>query len=264
MPFMSLLDLSLASSSSSSTASGSWTSLLLVPVESQSPSTPPTPSTSIQPITLVDGPDATSIITKPAVTSTVTITAPPTFITVHAKPKTEVVTVTTGPSQPKRPINSRASWAPPAHYTNLSCFNVTKFACGQDNVQLTETSRSSASTSSTDPTIQSTGNTALQLFYPKGSINPGNNAAPNGGADFYASPLDLSDSRNVSMEYSVFFPEGFQWVKGGKLPGLYGGRPGCSGGDAAEDCFSTRLMWRAGGVGELYLVCCASSLPTDY
>jgi len=51
----------------------------------------------------------------------------------------------------------------------------------------------------------------------------------------------------------VFFPAGFDFVKGGKLPGLYGGRPGCSGGDPALDCFSTRLMWRTNGAGELYL-----------
>ena len=46
----------------------------------------------------------------------------------------------------------------------------------------------------------------------------------------------------------------FDWVLAGKLPGLYGGHTACSGGDEALDCFSTRLMWREGGVGELYLV----------
>lgn len=37
------------------------------------------------------------------------------------------------------------------------------------------------------------------------------------------------------------------------MPGLYGGRNSCSGGDPANDCFSTRLMWRANGQGEMYL-----------
>ena len=46
----------------------------------------------------------------------------------------------------------------------------------------------------------------------------------------------------------------FEWVLAGKLPGLYGGHTACSGGDEALDCFSTRLMWREGGMGELYLV----------
>ncbi len=51
----------------------------------------------------------------------------------------------------------------------------------------------------------------------------------------------------------MFFPTGFNFVKGGKLPGLYGGKASCTGGDPAVDCFSTRLMWRAEGQGELYL-----------
>ena len=92
----------------------------------------------------------------------------------------------------------------------------------------------------------------LQLFYPANSINPGQ--APQGGADFYAAPLELGQARNVSLAYSVFFPADFDWVQAGKLPGLYGGHEGCSGGDDALECFSTRLMWRGGGKGELYLV----------
>lgn len=92
----------------------------------------------------------------------------------------------------------------------------------------------------------------LQVLYPKGSSNPGSN--PIGGADFYASPLPLDNATNVTLEYSVLFPADFDFVKGGKLPGLYGGHEACSGGAEAEECFSTRLMWRKGGMGELYLV----------
>jgi len=54
------------------------------------------------------------------------------------------------------------------------------------------------------------------------------------------------------MKYSVFFPAGFNFVHGGKLPGLYGGYP-CGGGNVANDCFSMRIMWRDYGQGELYL-----------
>lgn len=92
----------------------------------------------------------------------------------------------------------------------------------------------------------------MQLFYPAGSVNP--TTEPQGGADFYATPLDLADARNVSLAYSVFFPADFDWVLAGKLPGIYGGHKTCSGGDDALSCFSTRLMWREGGAGELYLV----------
>ncbi|KAF9480890.1 polysaccharide lyase family 14 protein [Pholiota conissans] len=91
----------------------------------------------------------------------------------------------------------------------------------------------------------------MQLFYPANSIDPAQK--PQGGADFYAEPLDISDATNVTLEYSVFFPNDFDWVLAGKLPGMYGGHTGCSGGNAALDCFSTRMMWRQDGEGELYL-----------
>jgi len=62
----------------------------------------------------------------------------------------------------------------------------------------------------------------------------------------------------VSFGYNVKFSEGFQWNLGGKLPGMYGGinanvAATCSGGRHAPDCFSTRMMWRPNGKGELYL-----------
>ncbi len=47
---------------------------------------------------------------------------------------------------------------------------------------------------------------------------------------------------------------GFDFVKGGKLPGLFGGDAprGCVADDKVSG-FSSRLMWRTGGAGELYL-----------
>jgi hypothetical protein len=39
---------------------------------------------------------------------------------------------------------------------------------------------------------------------------------------FYAVPMDLTNAKSVNLEYKVFFPSGFNFVKGGKLPGLYG------------------------------------------
>ncbi|GAA6036980.1 hypothetical protein JCM8097_005489 [Rhodosporidiobolus ruineniae] len=92
---------------------------------------------------------------------------------------------------------------------------------------------------------------ALQVKYPAGSRNPGGSIQ--GGVGFYSSKIDITQASNVSFSYSVFFPTGFNFVKGGKLPGLYGGAKACSGGSAAESCFSTRLMFRQNGMGELYL-----------
>ncbi|KAI0689030.1 hypothetical protein C8T65DRAFT_520831, partial [Cerioporus squamosus] len=154
--------------------------------------------------------------------------------------------------------------------TDLSAFNIQNFAYGKNNVRLIvsdppEDEAASSSGTLTEaaaallhgilggflPPVPKTASAYLQLYYPANSINPGQE--PQGGADFYATPLDLSRASNVSMEYSVFFPSDFDWVEGGKMPGIYGGHDGCSGGDDALDCFSTRLMWRGKGLGELYL-----------
>ena len=67
--------------------------------------------------------------------------------------------------------------------------------------------------------------------------------------------LGIPETDSLTLKYDVKFEKDFDWVKGGKLPGLFGGAVSCSGGaDAAElGCFSTRLMWRAEGDAELYL-----------
>jgi hypothetical protein len=157
--------------------------------------------------------------------------------------------------------NSDSSWAAPKFFSDLSAFNITHFASGRDNLEVVAgvTFDPIARADDTSSWITWTNaSTMLQLLYPKDSVNPA--GWPQGGSEFYAEPLDLSDARSVTFAYSVFFPSEFEWVKGGKLPGLYGGRTGCSGGDPALDCFSTRLMWREGGAGELYLVSPASAL----
>lgn len=77
---------------------------------------------------------------------------------------------------------------------------------------------------------------------------------PVGGTGFNALPLlQILSTKTVTLEYAVNFQQGFDWVLGGKLPGLYGGRIGCTGGTKALDCFSARFMWRAGGLAEVYL-----------
>ncbi|KAF7290466.1 hypothetical protein MKEN_01499100 [Mycena kentingensis (nom. inval.)] len=187
---------------------------------------------------------------------------------------------------------SAATWTAPPQMSDLSSFKISHFAAGKQNLRLVNGIPASA-TRSPSPTPSSGGDggllnipglgpllqglqaaaspspspapsdqydayttwdnksTAMQLLYPAGSANP--RARPQGGAEFYASPLSVADSSSLSLAYSAFFPYGFDWVHGGKMPGLYGGKTGCSGGDEASDCFSTRLMWREGGQGELYL-----------
>lgn len=80
--------------------------------------------------------------------------------------------------------------------------------------------------------------------------------ASESGGQFYK---DIPSSLNTDvalLEYSVYFPKGFEWTLGGKLPGLYGGDHECSGSKVHPDgsnCFSARLMWRENGIGEVYM-----------
>ncbi|KAI0085970.1 hypothetical protein BDY19DRAFT_895782 [Irpex rosettiformis] len=200
----------------------------------------------------------------------VTVSVPPTTVT-------QTIITTPSPSSSAGPASassgSPTAWTVPPLITDLTSFKISYFPYGQDNLAIVNGSQSqgqpNASTATDLAAVAAAGisrpssvptqspstvngtNAALQLFYPAGSINP--ESQPQGGADFYASPIDISKAKNVTLEYSVFFPADFDWVLAGKLPGLYGGHSGCSGGNDARSCFSTRLMWRAEGAGELYL-----------
>ncbi|KAH7913151.1 polysaccharide lyase family 14 protein [Hygrophoropsis aurantiaca] len=99
----------------------------------------------------------------------------------------------------------------------------------------------------------STSGPVLQITYPQGSYSHGT-----GGAQWYTTwnTTDGSVFDSMLLSYELAFDAGFNWVQGGKLPGLRGGPAlnGCSGGSQPNgtDCFSTRLMWRTGGAGEVY------------
>ena len=56
---------------------------------------------------------------------------------------------------------------------------------------------------------------------------------------------------HAALRYKVRFQPNFDYVKGGKLPGLFGG-DSPSGGASADNGFSARMMWRTDGQGELY------------
>ena len=65
-----------------------------------------------------------------------------------------------------------------------------------------------------------------------------------GGAQFLAALPGGHD--DLYCSYRVRFAPGFDFVRGGKLPGLVGGSHP-TGGRPADDGFSARLMWRTGG-----------------
>jgi hypothetical protein len=189
-------------------------------------------------------------------------------------PLTSIIDLTSilWPAHTPTPTSSvpppKAAWAAPPNFTDIDSFQVQKFASGKSNLQIVNGIPASASSPipqliPTDLPLSpllfgppsprwDNSSAAMQLLYPATSSNPA--GKPVGGAEIYFSPLDLSHAQSVTLQYSVFFPFDFDWVLAGKLPGLYGGHEGCSGGDDAANCFSTRMMWRQMGAGELYLV----------
>jgi len=97
---------------------------------------------------------------------------------------------------------------------------------------------------------------ALQVSYPEGSVSPAasrEHGAPGGGMQVFL-PMTGEPVDAAHLRYWVRLPDDFDFAKGGKLPGLYGGTE-VSGGEEPDgtDGFSTRLMWRTDGAGELYL-----------
>ncbi|KAI0305605.1 hypothetical protein B0F90DRAFT_1808822 [Multifurca ochricompacta] len=103
------------------------------------------------------------------------------------------------------------------------------------------------------PGSSSASGPVLQVQYPAGSFQDNNV----GGTQMYALwNSSSSPFQSMMVSYEVAFDTGFDWVKGGKLPGLRGGPDpnNCSGGNQANgtNCFSSRLMWRKNGAGEVY------------
>ncbi|KAJ7575567.1 hypothetical protein C8J56DRAFT_871179 [Mycena floridula] len=99
------------------------------------------------------------------------------------------------------------------------------------------------------------GKAVLVADYPKGSY-AGSKTVGIGGFIFEAAGTEKL-GKTVQFSYEVMFEDGFDFVDGGKLPGLYGGTDpktagSCAGGHHDDSCWSARVMWRKGGEGELY------------
>src|SRR2546421_12897987 len=78
-----------------------------------------------------------------------------------------------------------------------------------------------------------------------------------GGGEFYTEFTGMghpewATARVLDLKYHLRFPSGFDFGKGGKLPGLYGGKIGEESGGVHGNGFSTRYMWRSPSKGELY------------
>ncbi|KAK6177044.1 hypothetical protein SNE40_015230 [Patella caerulea] len=89
----------------------------------------------------------------------------------------------------------------------------------------------------------------IRIFYQNGTYSQIHGLK---GAQFYSMPTPSHTA--MTLSYQVYFSPGFDFVMGGKLPGLYGGDVAdCSGGRHSTTCFSARLMWREKGDGEIYV-----------
>jgi hypothetical protein len=76
------------------------------------------------------------------------------------------------------------------------------------------------------------------------------------GTNFRAQPPKMFPAKSATLAYKVFFPQDFDFVKGGKLPGLWGGAPGSGGGDWNDAGFSLRVMFREKGEAVAYVYMC--------
>ncbi len=87
----------------------------------------------------------------------------------------------------------------------------------------------------------------LRVNFATGMIGP-----EEGGAG-WRMPFGRHEAAELS--YTLRFSRDFDFVKGGKLPGLCGGPENVSGGRPADgrNGFSARLMWRRDGRGEAYV-----------
>lgn len=104
--------------------------------------------------------------------------------------------------------------------------------------------------------VERAGEKRLRVDYRVGQIGPEKNGA---GWRF---PIGRRES--AELIYTLRFGKDFDWVKGGKLPGLCGGPENVSGGRPADGTngFSARLMWRRDGRGEAYLY--HKNQPSNY
>ncbi|KDR75891.1 hypothetical protein GALMADRAFT_69077 [Galerina marginata CBS 339.88] len=124
---------------------------------------------------------------------------------------------------------------------------------GPDNLAFVEDPFPNAQPAGVANTAALPSSPVLRVTYNEGSFSH-----DTGGAQFYSlwNSTDGSSFNSMMVSYELAFDAGFDWVKGGKLPGLRGGlnSTGCSGGNQATgtDCFSARLMWRKSGSGEIY------------
>ena len=158
----------------------------------------------------------------------------------YAESEKVQVRSSTSPCSQRLPLVRQASFDPslPAEEALESAMEAQRFLGVEENVEIV-------------PPEGAEGG-FLRVRYPEDSVNFGSSkeGLPLGGASFY---VPFSAGKESCVHYRVRFPADFDFVKGGKLPGLYAGEAP-SGGEkvSGKNGWSVRLMWRENGDGELY------------
>jgi Polysaccharide lyase 14 len=86
---------------------------------------------------------------------------------------------------------------------------------------------------------------ALEVKLAGSSEGEPGDTRPRNGVSFRWNLSRMKSANAACLSYSVWLPKGFDFGKGGVLPGLFGGVPGKEGG------FTSRLQWRSDVYGEL-------------
>lgn len=98
------------------------------------------------------------------------------------------------------------------------------------------------------------GGDLLSVFFPKGTYDPGSMKRLGQAVGGVSEKIDLDRGFEcLQLDYELKFDTDFDFVSGGKLPGLAGGRAN-TGGLIPDgyDGFSTRFLWLKDGGGAVY------------
>jgi hypothetical protein len=85
------------------------------------------------------------------------------------------------------------------------------------------------------------GETWVRVIYPEGGVSKG-----------FKFSTDFGSYESMYLEYKVRFADDFDWVLGGKLPGLAGGEVTAGQTPTGEDGWLVRFMWLQDGQGIIY------------
>src|ERR1700736_772997 len=163
-----------------------------------------------------------------------------------------------GPQQPSKPASQVASPAAPSLSPNVRPVGVSlrdDLAFFDNALTFVDHGSFGLDRGIVVPATEGAPGPVLRVTYPAGSARnraAAEDGADNGGAQAYLR-LPNGSVDQARLRYYVRFQPGFDFVKGGKLPGLYGGTV-TSGGHIPNGTngFSTRYMWLTGGAGEVY------------